>query len=248
MISVAKNLICENLRNLWLKRIDAMRSGHHHKRAGRRGGNALLLAIVVTMLLFILGMAFLSSTLTEKTTVFESEHDAALNNAIDEVIDKINDVLVQDLFGGDNNLLNGKGDSQGPGGKDESWDYPGPDDPWLASLEPEINDNGTPGVPADDWYSWRHITDLWGNNFDVRKDVKYYHPDNFNNSAQWDSDQPLISNRYLIDNSNYSMSVCIIPEDKEITDPDNSMIGEPGEYYTIRDAPSSSIPIWLQTG
>ncbi|MFC1782248.1 hypothetical protein ACFL02_01515 [Planctomycetota bacterium] len=128
----------------------------------RRRGSALIMAILVTMLLFIVGMAFLSEMITDKASVARIDEDAILDNAVDTVVQKINSVLVGDLFG--------------PGGfltGSAAYDYPGGVNYWLASLEPEcigdvsgdgaitiFDDVDGDGVFPD--YYWPHITDLWG--------------------------------------------------------------------------------------
>ncbi|MCK5269167.1 MAG: hypothetical protein KAJ46_00225, partial [Sedimentisphaerales bacterium] len=74
----------------------------------------------------------------------------------------------------------------------EYYDYPGPDDPWLASLEPMfLWDNGTPTDDTDDWYAWRHISDIYDNNFGVNPSAQYFDPDDETNTSQWDSTSPL---------------------------------------------------------
>jgi len=165
-------------------------------------GNALLLAIVVTMLLFILGMAFLSSMMTEKTTARQAEYEAVLDHGVEKVIARINDVLVQDLFGNDGILLNGDK-------SDEPYDYPGAADPWLASLEPEFMDTGTNslGQQYPFHYYWPHITDLWnkwdkfiGNVWENwRSDgFVYYDPDDPANPSWRRSDDPLCARELYV--------------------------------------------------
>lgn len=146
-------------------------------------GNALLLAIVTTLLLFIIGMAFMLTSRTDVQTVTAVADRDGLDNAVQAVVNRINTVLVEDLFGtgGTAQLLDGTG-------ANENWDYPYTntivadigknDDPWLASLEPEtITISGTP------YYYWRHITDLWGDNFGVpsltlgTSTIEYFDPD-----------------------------------------------------------------------
>ena len=115
-----------------------------------RRGNALVLAILTTMLLFIIGMAFLSTTMTERATTVTVEQDAILDHGIEQVIDQINEALAGDLF--HNGLL----------GRSAAYDYPDDSDPWLASLEPEFYDGTAPGAIYPSHYYWPHITDLWG--------------------------------------------------------------------------------------
>jgi len=174
-----------------------------------RRGSALLLALVLTIALFIMGLVFVSTTQIEKETVSRVDELQTLDTAVDTVVGQINNVLVNDLFGNDNKMLNGSGDSEMPAGKnDEFYDYPGPDDPWLASLEPmNYSANGTPGDPTDDWCVWRHITDLYGN-FDgigtndhpCTAGVWYYSPEDrsITATAQWDSGNQQFSDRYRV--------------------------------------------------
>ncbi len=128
-------------------RVEGMKPIKHilHKIIRSRRGNALILAILTTMLLFIVGMVFLSSTIMEKSTIVNLDQDEILDNGVQQVIDKIDAVLAADMIS--SGLLNTR-----------PYDYPGPSDPWLASSEPEIyyDADGTM------WYSWPHITDLWG--------------------------------------------------------------------------------------
>ncbi len=152
-------------------------------KANRPRGSALVMAIVITMLLFIIGIVFVITTQKERTIVTGSEFRQSLDAGVDAVVEQIHTVLINDLFGTDGNMLNGDA------GSDEYWDYPGPDDPWLASLEPEsYNDNGTSGNTADDWVVWRHITDLYGNNFEPSPvGAPFYSPEDHTNPDQWDS-------------------------------------------------------------
>jgi hypothetical protein len=157
-----------------------------------RRGSALLLALVLTMALFIMGLVFVSTTQTEKETVSRVDELQTLDTAVDTVIGRINTVLVDDLIYKDpilgDEMLDGTGDSQGINEKNEYYDYPGPDDPWLASLEPMLlSDNGTPTNDTDDWYAWRHISDIYDNNFGINPSALYFDPDDKSNTSQWDS-------------------------------------------------------------
>jgi len=155
-----------------------------------RRGSALLLALVLTIALFIMGLAFVSTTQIEKDTVKHVDELQTLDTAVDTVIGRINNVLVDDLIYNDpalgDEMLDGQGDSQGNTEKNEYYDYPGPDDPWLASLEPEFYDDGT-----DQFYYWRHITDLYCNNFAINTNAYYFDPDDEAITDQWDSTKTL---------------------------------------------------------
>jgi len=133
-------------------------------------GSALILVVVVASLLAIVGTMFVMVSRVDKTSTAALSDDKELKFAIDTVIAKISHELVLDS----------------PGMADqEYYDYagswieidPGPDeepgteddiqiemsvDPWLASLEPEVDPNGTPLDRTDDIYYWRQITDLTG--------------------------------------------------------------------------------------
>jgi DNA uptake protein ComE-like DNA-binding protein len=43
----------------------------------------------------------------------------------------------------------------------EYYDYPDANNAWLANLEPDKSDNGTPLDPNDDFYFWRQISDVF---------------------------------------------------------------------------------------
>jgi len=143
-----------------------------------------LLALVLTVVLFMMGLAFVSNTQTDKVIASGTEDRVSLEQGVDAVVEQINTVLVSDLFGGDGNLLNGKGDSD-PGGlaeADEYYDYPGKDDPWLASLEPY--EYGGPGTGV---YFWRQITDLYGWIEMIHNDSAghWIDPDDETDPTQW---------------------------------------------------------------
>lgn len=163
-----------------------------HTKQHKQSGAALILVVVVTVLLAVIGVMFMmTSRLSEmETKSIADQRD--LNAAVDTVVSRINEVLVEDLFGADNSIIDA--DSANVDA-DESYDYPrhnpdldlatgfpftngadgnpwtlddiaipgNLDDYWLASLEPVwVDDNGTLADPSDDVYIWRHITDLWG--------------------------------------------------------------------------------------
>ncbi|MCF7957579.1 MAG: hypothetical protein K9M57_03930 [Phycisphaerae bacterium] len=104
-----------------------------HKR-----GSALLMALVVTIVLFILGITFVSTTTTEKSMVSNPDFDITLNDGIEDVLSKITDLMDDDA----------------------EWRYDHTDGAhrWLASLEPQVFTDST----GDELYCWPQITDLWG--------------------------------------------------------------------------------------
>ncbi|MBN2212148.1 MAG: lamin tail domain-containing protein, partial [Sedimentisphaerales bacterium] len=72
----------------------------------------------------------------------------------------------------------------------EPYDYPGDVDRWLADLEPFMFVNNSNADPCDDFVIWRHITDLYENNFDppaITGPPFWYGPQNKNDLVLWDS-------------------------------------------------------------
>jgi len=126
----------------------------------RKAGSALVLVIVITVILATVGVMFVMMSRVSQTATSAISDNRELAGAVDVVVNRIQTVLVDDLFGSDANMFNGLGDSTGQ--PDEYTDYPGPDDPWLASLEPlYYSDNGTPADPTDDRCRWRRISDIY---------------------------------------------------------------------------------------
>lgn len=197
-------------------------------RLSRCGGSALVLAIVTTMLLFIIGLSFFVTTKTEKATVASVESSGILDDAVDAVVNQINTVLVEDLFdpNGFSGLLDGtKGN--------EYWDYPGTDDPWLASLSPEYKGQTASG---DELYAWRHITDLYDNDFDQPSfsfwATSYFFSPRYkddDHTEQWDSNQA-DSNYFVLDKVNDQSNALNFAR---IVGPDESteMIVDQGDWH-----------------
>ena len=102
-------------------------------------GSALILTVVLTTLLAIIGVVFLLVARIDKTAATAASENREINFAIDTVIAKISQQLVLDVPG-----------VQGQ----EYHDYPGPEDRWLASLEPYKSGNN---------YYWQQISDVNGN-------------------------------------------------------------------------------------
>ena len=157
-----------------------------------RRGSALLLALVLTIALFIMGLVFVSTTQIEKETVSRVDELQTLDTAVDTVVGQINTVLVDDLIH-DDKMLDGDGDSKGPNEKNENYDYPGQDDPWLASLEPYEYGAGT----GD--YRWRRISDIYNEGINNVLGSPLYDPVDRNNPDQWDSGQAAVSDYYILD-------------------------------------------------
>ncbi len=102
-------------------------------------GSALILTVVLTTLLAIIGVVFLLVARIDKTAATAASENREINFAIDSVLAKISQQLVLDVPG-----------VQGQ----EYHDYPGPEDRWLASLEPYKSGNN---------YYWQQISDVIGN-------------------------------------------------------------------------------------
>ncbi|NQT01761.1 MAG: helix-hairpin-helix domain-containing protein [Planctomycetes bacterium] len=100
-------------------------------------GSALILAVVLTSLLAIIGVMFVLVTRIDKISTSAISDSKELDFAVETVIAKISQELVLDV----------------PGEGAEYQDYPGPEDPWLATLEPYQSGND---------YYWRQISDVTG--------------------------------------------------------------------------------------
>jgi hypothetical protein len=100
-------------------------------------GSALILAVVLTSLLAIVGILFVMVTRIDKITTSAISENKDLDFAIETIIAKISQELALDV----------------PGTGAEHHDYPGPDDRWLASLEPYKSGSN---------YYWRQISDVTG--------------------------------------------------------------------------------------
>lgn len=159
------------------------------RRFGRSGGSALILVIVLTVLLSIIGIVFVMMARIDEMATLAVAGNRNLEDGVQTVVSRIKAVLVDDLFG----FTRTAGLADGTAGN-EAYDFPGAAaDAWLASLEPFLwDDGGTPLIPADDTYQWRHITDLYGNNFNVPPGPPitpagpYYDPDDDTDITQWD--------------------------------------------------------------
>ncbi len=132
------------------------------RRSEHRRGSALILAIVITMILFILGIAFVSTSRSQKETVKSMDTSDELSTAVDTVVDQIDTVLVNDLFG-KHGFLSDRA----------AYDYPDANNKWLASLEPRTYEDNNTGVI----YYWPHITDLWNKFGGVSRPQLNYHYD-----------------------------------------------------------------------
>lgn len=156
-----------------------------------RNGSALVMVIVLTVLLSLIASMFILMSRVDEMSTKSIKTDRQLAAAVDVLVEKIEDVLVYDLYAMGSTRL-----SKSSNVPNEAWDYPkhntgvGPDllsdtfddsvtwfadrddDKWLANLEPEMIDMvidmdtvvapaPLPPLPTID-YGFRHITDLYG--------------------------------------------------------------------------------------
>ncbi|MHC4544893.1 MAG: ComEA family DNA-binding protein [Planctomycetota bacterium] len=111
-------------------------------------GSALILTVVLTSMLAIVGILFVMMARVDKVATSAISENRELNLAVETVIAKISQELVSDIPG----VIPWQ----------EYYDYPDVNNIWLASLEPKLNDGGTPADPTDDIYYWRQISDITG--------------------------------------------------------------------------------------
>ncbi len=116
----------------------------NHK-SPRPKGSALILAVVLVSLLAVVGVMFAMVARIDKMSTSAIAENKTLNLAVDTVIAKISQELASDV-------------PVKP--SQEYYDYPDADNAWLASLEPKVDDRGTP-TPLDDIYYWRQISDIY---------------------------------------------------------------------------------------
>ncbi|MHC4360448.1 MAG: hypothetical protein ACYSTN_06605, partial [Planctomycetota bacterium] len=114
------------------------------------GGSALVLVVVLVSLLAVVGMMFFMTARVNNMGVSAVSENKELGFAIETVIARISEQLVADVPG-----------SNTVAGYAEYYDYPGPNDPWLAALEPVLDDNDTPLDTNDDVYKWPQISDVY---------------------------------------------------------------------------------------
>jgi hypothetical protein len=112
-------------------------------------GSALILTVVLTSLLAIVGVLFLMTTRVDRMATSATSQNKELDLAIDAIVAKISEQLIWDV----------PGTRLAAGRYPEYHDYPGPEDRWLASIEPNVADKGT-AAPTDDEYYWPQISDI----------------------------------------------------------------------------------------
>ena len=112
-------------------------------------GSALILALVLTMVLFIMGIAFVSTSSIEYEMAENVNDSQYLSDAADYTVEHVKKVLTEDLFEkpeDSSTFLKGAA----------SYDYPDKNNKWLASTTPEVGYDDA-GV----YYYWPQVTDLW---------------------------------------------------------------------------------------
>ncbi len=108
------------------------------REAGLRG-SALILTVVLTSLLAIVGVLFVMAVRIDKMGSAAAAESRELNFAVDTLVAQIIETLVEDVPGVDD--------------RQEYYDFPDANNPWLAELEPYKS--------GSDYY-WRRISDLAG--------------------------------------------------------------------------------------
>jgi len=107
--------------------------------AGRRSGSALVVTIVLTVLLSAIGVMFVLTSRIDEIGTSAVTDNRHLQSAVATAIELISERLVEDV--------------PGVAGA-EYYDYPGPADRWLASLEPIERPAGSQN------YYWPRISDV----------------------------------------------------------------------------------------
>ncbi len=115
------------------------KQGHESRE---RVGSALILTVVLTSLLGIVGVLFLMVSRVNKIATSAISENRELNFAVETIIARISEELVLDV--------------PGVAGQ-EYYDYPGPQDKWLACLEPfDIDPDPSVIDPC-----WLQISDIY---------------------------------------------------------------------------------------
>ena len=103
----------------------------------KRRGSAMILVVVVTVLLAVVGVMFVMVARIGEMETSAVIDNSDLDTAIDSIVEHIDTVLVEDLFGTDELMLNADEDTIRPGA-DERRDY---STQWSTLIGP--GDNGT---------------------------------------------------------------------------------------------------------
>ncbi len=137
------------------------KNAHSTRRAA---GSALILVIVLTVLLSLVGVLFVMvSRLGEmSTSTLQAERD--LDAGVEAVVQRIETVLVDDLFGKTRTggLCDGTQRDPTSAGAllNEAYDYPGQDDKWLGDIEPVYDTRGRDDITLHE-VGWRHLSDVY---------------------------------------------------------------------------------------
>jgi hypothetical protein len=116
-----------------------------------RRGSALILAVVLTSLLALVGVLFMMSARIDKMATSATVDNRDLGLAVDTVLAEIGETLAEDV--------------PGVGNKQEYYDYPDANNPWLASSEPYQSASGSA-------YFWRQISNIAGLSATDTRDVR----------------------------------------------------------------------------
>lgn len=110
-----------------------------HAMMVNRRGSALILTVVLTSLLAIVGVLFMMATRIDKMATSAAAESRQIDFAVEAVLSQIDEALIADI----------------PGTTDdeEYYDYPDPNNVWLADLEP-YQSGGS--------YYWRQISNIAG--------------------------------------------------------------------------------------
>ncbi len=127
----------------------------------RKTGSAMILVIVLTVLLSLIGILFVMVSRLNEMSTLSLRSDSSLDAGTQSVIERINNVLVDDLFGSDRKGPLGVKRLVAGGIEAEGYDSADIDDKWLADIEPLVV-RGAFDYAQDDSYTWDHITDLYG--------------------------------------------------------------------------------------
>ncbi|MHC4844029.1 MAG: hypothetical protein ACYTEE_09535, partial [Planctomycetota bacterium] len=104
-------------------------------------GSALILTIVLTSLLAIVGALFIIGSQVDKISSSSVMDSQDLSSAVQTILARLSQEMAEDVPG----VAEGQ----------EYYDYPGPEDDWLASLEPYTN-------PEEGRYKWHQVSDVNG--------------------------------------------------------------------------------------
>ena len=198
----------------------------------KRRGSTLVLALVLTMVLFIMGIAFISTTSIQREMVVNVGQEQFVNDGVDEVVAKIKLELKKDLFESeiDDDPFN-DGDYSGFLQGVASYDYPDEKNRWLASLLPEsgtADTTNTPDYVSDDVdvYYFPHISDLWGKfkdfpNYDTGSSSywldSYYDPDPdpvFRTNTIYSNSMNNLAWLYMVDGNSHTLCRTVDRDEK----------------------------------